>query len=222
MRADPALSGYFIEKKLELHHKMKEELDYAEKEFREIYGHCCCGPFVNSYGLDGVVPLVSALRIFIYAYTSYLLEGMRTKLGNTEIVFVTRRGTILSFPPFKKTLIESTRALKEDGFQLNVVNYFSSTSIPPSSLLKDTKNIRLILIPSSLVRNDRYMLIGDHLVSCHLRPSPYRKKQVSERISYDNSYTMDIVTRKAYINDFRKNVESWDQFGLTQTCVAET
>jgi hypothetical protein len=222
MRADPAMSGYFIEKKLELHHKTKEELDCAEKVFREIYGDCCCKPFLNSYGFDGVVPLRSALRVFIYAYASYLLEGMRTKLGNTGIIFVTRRGTMLSFPPFKKTLIESTRALKEDGFQLNIVNYFSSTSIPPSSLLKDTENIRLILIPSSLVRNDRYILIGDHLISCHLRPSPYRNKQVSERISYDNSYTMDIVTRKAYINDFKNNIESWDRLGLTTPCVAKT
>ena len=190
---------------------IEDALAYAEMEYDKTYGDFCFAPFEEAYGFEEVIPLLTSPKVFIFSYSSYLLRRRLLELED-GIVFVTRRATILEF-----TLLRNR--LQEIATEFEVKNYFCASSLTDPQLKEIREkagDIRLIAVHNSVVREDRYVLIGPTLVVCHSRPSPYRRKCAASESVYDRFYAVDVINRNDAIKQFKGYLESWADLGLAK------
>ena len=187
----------------------QEGLAELESDFTTSYGDNCLQPFIDQYSFKDIVPLRSAPKTFVFQYVLHQLREEEKRHEHIDVTFVTNKSTIFNHAPIQRFLIETKS-------KVNIANYFNEKASPKpqiSSEIQEKSSVTLFSVPQGIIRDDRYVCLDNMLVSCHLRPVPYKNNYGNTSLS---SYIIDISQRKESLTYFNEVVNEWTRLKLAK------
>ncbi len=165
-------------------------------------------PYESAYNFQGMIPLLSAPKWFVFALSKFLMKISLSQEKLLEVIFVTQRSTAIEFPQLTSFFNEISSS------NCQIKNYFDKNAVDPRAfkgMKAIGRNIQLFSIPSSVIRDDRYVLVGEYFISCHKRLSPYKSSKLSY---YEDFYNVDVIKRSQAVQDFKERIAEWNKLGL--------